>query len=157
MRLIYKIILSLSIPLVITLGLWGWLSYRTMSERIHKDTDMILKDYSDQIVSRKLSGQEIPDRFNGAYNTYYIKEVTDDYAMENLRLCNESVRVIKLDMLKSSLDFASYSLNHRDNVVDKFIIKLLFAIGMDDWDEEFLLPIVRESGEIYERISIPRR
>jgi hypothetical protein len=44
---------------------------------------MILKDYSDQIVSRKLSGQEIPDRFNGAYNTYYIKEVSEDYAAEN--------------------------------------------------------------------------
>ena len=72
MKLIYKIMLSLSIPLVLTLGLWGWLSYRTMSERIHRDTDMILKDYSDQIVSRKLSGQELPDRFNGAYNTYYI-------------------------------------------------------------------------------------
>lgn len=75
--------LSLSIPLVITLGLWGWLSYRTMSERIHRDTDMILKDYSDQIVSRKLSGQELPDRFNGAYNTYYIKEVTPEYAADN--------------------------------------------------------------------------
>ena len=75
--------LSLSIPLVITLALWGWLSYRTMSGRIHKDTDMILKDYSDQIVSRKLSGQEMPDRFNGAYNTYYIKEVTPEYATDN--------------------------------------------------------------------------
>ena len=75
--------LSLSIPLVITLALWGWLSYRTMSGRIHKDTDMILKDYSDQIVSRKLSGQEMPDRFNGAYNTYYIKEVTPEYAADN--------------------------------------------------------------------------
>ena len=75
--------LSLSIPLVLTLGLWGWLSYRTMSERIYRDTDMILKDYSDQIVSRKLSGQELPDRFNGAYNTYYIKEVTPEYAAEN--------------------------------------------------------------------------
>lgn len=75
--------LSLSIPLVLTLSLWGWLSYRTMSERIHRDTDMILKDYSDQIVSRKLSGQELPDRFNGAYNTYYIKEVTPEYAAEN--------------------------------------------------------------------------
>ena len=83
MKLIYKIMLSLSIPLVLTLGLWGWLSYRTMSERIHKDTDMILKDYSDLIVSRKLSGQELPDRFNGAYNTYYIKEVTPEYAAEN--------------------------------------------------------------------------
>ena len=75
--------LSLSIPLVVTLGLWGWLSYRTISDTIHKDTDMILKDYSDQIVSRKLSGQEMPDRFNGAYNTYYIKEVTQEYAAEN--------------------------------------------------------------------------
>ena len=75
--------LSLSIPLVVTLGLWGWLSYRTISDTIHKDTDMILKDYSDQIVSRKLSGQELPDRFNGAYNTYYIKEVTPEYAAEN--------------------------------------------------------------------------
>lgn len=83
MKLIYKIMLSLSIPLFITLGLWGWLSYRTMSERIHKDTDMILKDYSDNIVSRKLSGQEMPDRFNGAYNTYYIREVTEDYAAEH--------------------------------------------------------------------------
>ncbi len=83
MKLIYKIMLSLSIPLVITLGLWGWLSYRTMSERIHKDTDMILKDYSDLIVSRKLSGQEMPDRFNGAYNTYYIKEVSEEYASEH--------------------------------------------------------------------------
>ena len=75
--------LSLSIPLVITLALWGWLSYRTMSGRIYKDTDMILKDYSDQIVSRKLSGQEMPDRFNGAYNTYYIKDVTPEYAADN--------------------------------------------------------------------------
>ena len=83
MKLIYKIMLSLSIPLVVTLGLWGWLSYRTISDTIHKDTDMILKDYSDQIVSRKLSGQEMPDRFNGAYNTYYIKEVTQEYAAEN--------------------------------------------------------------------------
>ena len=83
MKLIYKIMLSLSIPLVITLALWGWLSYRTMSGRIHKDTDMILKDYSDQIVSRKLSGLEMPDRFNGAYNTYYIKEVTPEYAADN--------------------------------------------------------------------------
>ena len=83
MRLVYKITLTFIAPLVITLGLWGWLSYRTMSSRIHKDTDMILKDYSDNIIARKLSGQELPDRFNGAYNTYYIKEVTEDYALVN--------------------------------------------------------------------------
>ena len=75
--------LSLSIPLVITLALWGWLSYHTMSDRIHKDTDMILKGYSDDIVARKLSGQELPERFNGAYNTYLIREVDEEYASEH--------------------------------------------------------------------------
>lgn len=81
----------------------------------------------------------------------------DNYSIENLRTLSDSVRAIKLDMLNSSLEFANYSLNHRDDVVDKFIIKLLFAIGMDDWDEELLMPIVNESGELYERISVSRR
>lgn len=75
--------LSLSIPLLLTLALWGWFSYRTMSSTIHKDTDMILKNYSDDIVARRLSGQELPERFNGAYNTYYIREVSDEYAHEH--------------------------------------------------------------------------
>lgn len=81
----------------------------------------------------------------------------DDYTLENLKNLNDSLRTIKIDMISSSFELASYSLNHRDDVVDKFIIKLLFAIGMDDWDEELLLPIVHESGELYERISISRR
>lgn len=80
MRLIYRITLTLMLPLVLTLGLWGWLSYRTMSRKIHADTDMILKDYSDDIIMRLLSGRELPERFNGAYNTYYIEDVTREYA-----------------------------------------------------------------------------
>lgn len=54
-----------------------------MERKIHADTDMILKEYSDAIITRKLSGFELPERFNGAYNTYYIKEVTPEYAAEN--------------------------------------------------------------------------
>ena len=65
MKLVYRITLSLIVPLVITLGLWGWLSYRTMARKIHADTDMILKEYSDDIISRMLSGRELPERFNG--------------------------------------------------------------------------------------------
>lgn len=80
MKLIYKITLTLLLPLVLTLGMWGWLSYRTMSRKIHADTDMILKDYSDDIIMRLLSGKELPERFNGAYNTYYIEDVTREYA-----------------------------------------------------------------------------
>ncbi len=83
MKLVYKLSISLTIPLIITLALWGWLSYRTMAKNIHADTDLILRDYSDDIIARKLSGLEMPDRFNGVYNTYYIVEVTPEYAAEH--------------------------------------------------------------------------
>lgn len=103
MKLVYKITLTFVIPLVVTLGLWGWLSYRTMTEKVHADTDMILKDYSDNIVARKLSGAELPDRFNGVYNTYYIKEVTPEYAASS-----EAVSYGEAEAyLKSQEDFAS--------------------------------------------------
>ncbi len=83
MRLVYKIMISLLLPLVVTLGLWGWLSYSTMTRKIHADTDLILKEYAEDIIMRKLSGREMPERFNGVYNTYYIREVTAEYAADN--------------------------------------------------------------------------
>ena len=81
----------------------------------------------------------------------------DDYPLENLKNLSDSLRAIKQDMINISLELADYALTHRDDVVDNFIIKLLFAIGMDDWDEEYLMPIMQESGELHERIFISRR
>ena len=103
MKLVYKITLTFILPLVVTLGLWGWLSYRTMERKIHADTDMILKDYSDDIITRMLSGQELPERFNGAYNTYYIKEISQEYASEKpaVEYCDAE------EYLKTQEDFAS--------------------------------------------------
>ena len=66
MKLVYKIILTLLVPLTLTIGIWGWFSFRTMSKKIHADTDLILKDYSNNIIMRLLSGKELPERFNGA-------------------------------------------------------------------------------------------
>ncbi len=83
MKLVYKITLGLSVALVVTLALWGWLSYRTMERKIHAETDEMLREYSDEIISRMLSGNRLPDRFNGVYNTYYITEVTPEYAAEH--------------------------------------------------------------------------
>ncbi len=103
MRLVYKIMLSFLIPLVITLGLWGWLSYSTMTRKIHADTDLILKDYAEDIIMRKLSGREMPERFNGAYNTYYIREVSAEYAAENPVAVHDEAEAY----LRSQEDFAS--------------------------------------------------
>ena len=103
MRLVYKIMLSFTVPLVVTLGLWGWLSYSTMTRKIHADTDLILKDYAEDIIIRKLSGREMPERFNGAYNTYYIREVTAEYAAENPMAVHDEAEAY----LRSQEEFAS--------------------------------------------------
>ena len=103
MRLVYKIMLSFLAPLVITLGLWGWLSYSTMTRKIHADTDLILKDYAEDIIMRKLSGREMPERYNGAYNTYYIREVSEEYAAEKPVAMYDEAEAF----LRSQEDFAS--------------------------------------------------
>ncbi len=103
MKLVYKILLSFIVPLVITLGLWGWLSYSTMTRKIHADTDLILKDYTENIILRKLSGHEMPERFNGVYNTYYIHQVSAEYAAENPQAVYDEAE----SYLKSQEEFAS--------------------------------------------------
>lgn len=103
MRLVYKITLTFILPLVLTLGLWGLLSYHTMENKILADTDLILKDYSDNIIMRMLSGKELPERFNGAYNTYYIKEVSAEYAQENIAARYDEAETY----LRNQEDFAS--------------------------------------------------
>lgn len=103
MKLLYKITLTLLVPLSLTIGIWGWLSYRTMSKKIHADTDLILKAYSSDIIMRLLSGKELPERFNGAYNTYYIQSLTPEEAAESPAVEYGEAEAF----LKSQEDFAS--------------------------------------------------
>lgn len=134
MKLVYKITLSLIFPLVVTLGLWGWLSYRTMSERIHRDTDMILKDYSDDIIARMLSGAELPERFNGAYNTYYIREVDQEYASENPAVSYSDAEAY----LRSQEDFAS-SRVRKQIFMDKEGRHYEIAVSLPTFEQETLV------------------
>ena len=103
MKLLYKITLTLLVPLSLTIGIWGWLSYRTMSKKIHADTDLILKSYSSDIIMRLLSGKELPERFNGAYNTYYIQSLTPEEAADSPAFEYGEAEAF----LKSQEDFAS--------------------------------------------------
>ena len=103
MKLVNKVILTLLVPLVLTLGVWGWFSYSTMSRKIHADTDLILRDYSADIIMRILSGKELPERFNGAYNTYYIENITPEEAEEGPAVVYGEAEAF----LRSQEDFAS--------------------------------------------------
>lgn len=134
MKLVSKIARSLIVPLVATLGIWGWLSYRTMSKRIHADTDMILKDYSDDIIARMLSGKELPERFNGAYNTYYIHKVTPEYAGSNPAVIYSDDEAF----LRSQEDFAS-SRVRKQIFVDKEGQYYEIAVSLPTFEQDTLI------------------
>lgn len=123
-----------------------------------KNKDLICDDLKCDALSAMIE-RVTEEKRKLAPNCFYCMAScgkNDDYDMKNLDNATGDVRSIKLDLLNSVLKLAPVALAQRDDIVEKLIIKSLFAIGMDDWDEEYLLPIVHESGELYERITISR-
>ncbi|MEA4916149.1 HAMP domain-containing sensor histidine kinase [Proteiniphilum sp.] len=76
MKLIYHIIIRLSIVLSIVLAIWAILFYIRMINEINDETDDSLEDYAEQIIMRQLAGEEIPSENNNSNNQYYLKEIT---------------------------------------------------------------------------------
>ncbi|MBO5197723.1 MAG: hydroxylamine reductase [Lachnospiraceae bacterium] len=77
----------------------------------------------------------------------------NDYDMNHLWQADEDIRSLKSLILFGIRGMAAYAyhaqvLGYRDEAVQKFFYKALFAIGMDDWGMEELLPIVMEVGEV---------
>ena len=76
---------------------------------------------------------------------------TGNYDMEQLWTAQEDIRSLKSLILFGVRGMAAYAyhamvLGHRNEEVEKFIHKALFAVG-EDWDLEQLLPVVLEVGE----------
>lgn len=75
------------------------------------------------------------------------------YDMKKLRNADEEIRSLKVRILLSIRDTAAYAyhaavLGYKDDSIHKFLYKALFAIGMDDWGTEELLPIAQEADEV---------
>ena len=73
--------------------------------------------------------------------------------MNNLWEAGEDVRSLKSLILFGIRGIAAYAyhaavLGYTDDTINRFFFKALFAIGMDDWGMDELLPIVLEVGEI---------
>ena len=76
----------------------------------------------------------------------------DDYDMDKLWNAQEDIRSLKSLILFGMRGIAAYAwhaaaLGYTDKRVTDFLFKGLFAIGMDDWGIDQLLPIVLETGE----------
>ena len=77
----------------------------------------------------------------------------NEYDMQKLWNADEDIRSLKSLILFGIRGVAAYAyhaavLGYRDEAIHKFLYKALFAIGMDDWGMEELLPIVLEVGEV---------
>lgn len=80
MKLIYRIIIRLSLVLTLVLGVWAVFFYITMMDEVNDEVDDSLEDYSEAIIIRALAGEELPSANSGSNNQYYMVEVTEDYA-----------------------------------------------------------------------------
>ena len=81
MKLLLRITLWLAVALPVLLAIWAVCFYFATIDEINDETDDSLIDYSDGLIIRKLAGVQLPSDDNGTNNTYYIKEVPEEYAL----------------------------------------------------------------------------
>ena len=77
----------------------------------------------------------------------------NEYDMDLLWNADEDIRSLKSLILFGIRGVAAYAyhaavLGYKDESIHRFLYKALFAIGMDDWGMNELLPIVLEVGEV---------
>lgn len=77
----------------------------------------------------------------------------DDYDMNKLWSADEDIRSLKSLILFGIRGMAAYAwhaliLGYKDDIVNKFFVKALNSIGMDDWGMNELLPVVMKVGEV---------
>lgn len=78
---------------------------------------------------------------------------TNSYDLNKLWNSDEDIRSLKSLILFGIRGISAYAyhagvLGYKDDEVNRFLVKALFSIGMDDWGIDELLPIVMEVGEI---------
>lgn len=86
MKLIYRILIRLSIALLAVLTPWTIFFYFTMIDEINDEVDDALEDYSETIIIRSLAGKELPSKNDGTNNSYSIRSITDEEAKQYPRI-----------------------------------------------------------------------
>ena len=73
---------------------------------------------------------------------------TFDYDMKNLQKAPENIRSLKLRILSRCCDAAAC----RKEEAASLLYRALYSIGMDDWEEEELLPIAQELEDVIAKL-----
>lgn len=83
MKLLYRIIIRISLVLTIVLGAWAVFFYIAVIDEVNDEVDDSLEDYSETIIIRALAGEELPSKNDGSNNQYYLTEISEEYAEQN--------------------------------------------------------------------------
>lgn len=80
MKLIYYILLRISLLLTVILTGWAIFFYFAVMDEVNDEVDDSLEDYSEIIIIRALAGEELPSKNTASNNQYFLHEVTKEYA-----------------------------------------------------------------------------
>ena len=99
MKLIYRIIYRISLAMVLILAVWAVLFYFAIMGVVNDEVDDQLDDYSEQIMIKALSGEELPAVSNGTNNQYYLEEIlaVEALSQPQISYADEEVFIVWLD------------------------------------------------------------
>lgn len=80
MKLSHLVIWKMTLAFSVVLTLWAGLFYMAVMEEVNDEVDDSLEDYSERLIIRALSGEEMPASNNGSNNQYYLYQVSPEYA-----------------------------------------------------------------------------
>lgn len=93
MKLLYRIIIRISLVLTFVLGIWAVFFYFAVIDEVNDEVDDSLEDYSEAIIIRALAGEELPSKDNGSNNQYYLSQVSEEYAAGRSEICYKDAMV----------------------------------------------------------------
>lgn len=80
MKLFHLVLWRISLALIVVLTVWAGFFYMAVVEEVNDEVDDTLEDYSEELIIRALSGEDMPTASNGSNNQYYLYEVSESYA-----------------------------------------------------------------------------
>jgi len=80
MKLFHLVLWRISLALIVVLTVWAGFFYMAVVEEVNDEVDDTLEDYSEGLIIRALSGEDMPTASNGSNNQYYLFEVSESYA-----------------------------------------------------------------------------
>lgn len=80
MKLINYTLLRISVILPFIIAIWAAFFYFAMIDEINDETDDALENYSDQIIQKWLTEEQLPPSGEASNNSFELKEISEAYA-----------------------------------------------------------------------------